>query len=670
MSLCLLILSTFIIAQAPTVTWEKYFPEPGHYDGGNYTTYEIKQSPVESEYVLVGSRKMTWKGNGYSEVMLMRIDEDGTAIFMNNHFTGFIYDSIYEGETKVLDTIPWDQVAYDMTVSIEDDYNYLITGYRDTTLLSAETPPGLFLMEVRGDGTVVVDTLYKNDNLDWIMGHCIHPDLEGGYIIAGSIMEDGGGPDQIMMTQVKKNESGKYDVATFPGYFRVNPVGDNGGYATWVRPFGKGYLVAGTARNSDTKSDIFIQRVDDDMFPDCNDCYTTFYGDVGNDEFVDAILSGDTIYLAGSSQDPVSGRYQIYVMKAEPDGSIIWEETYGSSNTLFSKSIMRTSDGNLMVAGSSVVGNNSHIVLLKIDAATGDSLWIEDYATEYYSAGVMDATSTFDFNYVLAGRASVSGTQDPYVNVWKLDNPYEVYHKIRRDHLNLDIVNTTPTKDVIQVSADHTKFRWLCVTIDTLLHPSVGDLEISLGHGETIVTLVDRCDNSGENFIHTSFTNEANASINWWFAPYSAWFVPEESLFPFLFHDPSGEWTLTITDHGTGGIKATTRVLRGWSLKFLTEVGAIGIPTMEEMANFGLEPIRPNPVNQEAVITFQLPKPLAVNLKVYNQLGQEVVSLAHEDLPEGVHSKVWNPGSLAPGAYFIHLEAGGMISVRKAMIVK
>jgi len=667
----LIFLSSLIIAQAPTVTWDKYYPGPGQYEAGNYTTYDIKQSPVEPGFVLVGSRSMKWKGNGYAEVMVMRIDKEGASISMNNTFTGYSIDQLYVDGVWVTDTIPWDQKAYDMAFSFAEDNRYLITGYRDTTLLSAVTPPGLFLMEVRGDGRVAFDTLYKNDNLDWIMGRCIYPDLEGGYIIAGSIMEDGGGPDQIMMTRVKKNEKGRYEIITFPGLFRVNPVGDNGGYATWVRPFGDGYLVAGTARNSNTKSDIFIQRVDDDMFPDCNDCWTTFYGDVENDEFADAILSGDTIYLAGYSRDPVSGKYQIYAMKAEPDGTIIWEKTYEGSNTLYAESIMRTGDGNLMVAGESVVGDKSHIVLLKIDAATGDSLWIQSYATEFRTAGVRDATRTSDFNYILAGRASYGVSQDPYVYVWKLDNPMRADLFFAKEGLKLDIVQGTPTKDVIDVSADKINLFGVVVKIDSLLHPEVGDLEITLEHGATSVTLVDRPNNSGENFIHTSFADAAELSLNLRFAPYTGWFLPEEPLFPFLFHDPSGEWTLRITDHGTGGLKATSRTLEGWSLNLLTEPGAgTGIPAQELLMNFGLEQIRPNPLNQEASISFRIPESGQVHLKIYNQLGQEVAYLVDEYLPEGLHERMWYPKGLAPGTYFIHLESGGMMSVMKALLTR
>ncbi|MCK5794757.1 MAG: T9SS type A sorting domain-containing protein, partial [Anaerolineales bacterium] len=76
-----------------------------------------------------------------------------------------------------------------------------------------------------------------------------------------------------------------------------------------------------------------------------------------------------------------------------------------------------------------------------------------------------------------------------------------------------------------------------------------------------------------------------------------------------------------------------------------------------------------NPLNREAQITFRIPEPGPVNLVVYNQLGQVVARLAHEELPAGLHKRMWYPGSLAPGTYFIQLEAGGRMSIRKALLI-
>jgi hypothetical protein len=88
------------------------------------------------------------------------------------------------------------------------------------------------------------------------------------------------------------------------------------------------------------------------------------------------------------------------------------------------------------------------------------------------------------------------------------------------------------------------------------------------------------------------------------------------------------------------------------------------------LANFGLEQIRPNPFHQEAMISFRIAAPGPVKLRVYNQLGQLVEQVVNEDLQEGKHERMWQPGPLAPGTYYFHLESGGMVSVRKAVLAR
>ena len=71
----------------------------------------------------------------------------------------------------------------------------------------------------------------------------------------------------------------------------------------------------------------------------------------------------------------------------------------------------------------------------------------------------------------------------------------------------------------------------------------------------------------------------------------------------------------------------------------------------------------PNPFNPTTTINFQLPSNEFVELKVYNQLGQEVRSLAKSNYEAGSHSIVWdgknNSGnSVASGVYIYRIKAG------------
>ena len=242
---------------------------------------------------------------------------------------------------------------------------------------------------------------------------------------------------------------------------------------------------------------------------------------------------------------------------------------------------------------------------------------------------------------------------------------------IPRESLDLTIVPGVPTTDAISFTTEVDTIYGVSVLIDSLLHPSVGDLEVSLTHDGKTVTLADRPAHSGENFIQTGFMDFAVTKLDWAYAPYTGWYLPEDPLSVFLADDPDGDWILSVLDHGPGGTKATDRVLEGWSLNLLTDAAALSTrPMQEPFMNFGLEPVRPNPFGHEARISFQIPAPGPVKLRVYNQLGQLVGQLVNEDLPQGMHERIWQPGSLAPGTCFFHLESGGMISVRKAVLTR
>jgi len=66
----------------------------------------------------------------------------------------------------------------------------------------------------------------------------------------------------------------------------------------------------------------------------------------------------------------------------------------------------------------------------------------------------------------------------------------------------------------------------------------------------------------------------------------------------------------------------------------------------------------PNPFNSSTAIEFYLPRSAYTSLKIYNALGQNVSTLAAENLPAGNHKYQWDTGELASGMYFYRLEAG------------
>ena len=66
----------------------------------------------------------------------------------------------------------------------------------------------------------------------------------------------------------------------------------------------------------------------------------------------------------------------------------------------------------------------------------------------------------------------------------------------------------------------------------------------------------------------------------------------------------------------------------------------------------------PNPFTTSTTISFYLPSPQPVLLKIYNASGKEVAVLADEQMAAGEHQVIFDRHGLAPGIYFYQLQAG------------
>ncbi|MEJ5306045.1 MAG: T9SS type A sorting domain-containing protein, partial [Ignavibacteria bacterium] len=79
----------------------------------------------------------------------------------------------------------------------------------------------------------------------------------------------------------------------------------------------------------------------------------------------------------------------------------------------------------------------------------------------------------------------------------------------------------------------------------------------------------------------------------------------------------------------------------------------------------------PNPFNPSTTINFALPKESIVTLKVYNMIGQEIMTLINgEKINAGYHSVKVDGSKLTSGVYIYKLTAGDFVSVKKMVLMK
>jgi endonuclease YncB( thermonuclease family) len=83
-----------------------------------------------------------------------------------------------------------------------------------------------------------------------------------------------------------------------------------------------------------------------------------------------------------------------------------------------------------------------------------------------------------------------------------------------------------------------------------------------------------------------------------------------------------------------------------------------------------LLPVAPNPVSASARLRYELPEATVVRLQVFDLLGRRVATLADGEKPAGRHEVTWTGSRLAPGTYFVRLQAGSTAQTQMLRLVR
>jgi len=85
---------------------------------------------------------------------------------------------------------------------------------------------------------------------------------------------------------------------------------------------------------------------------------------------------------------------------------------------------------------------------------------------------------------------------------------------------------------------------------------------------------------------------------------------------------------------------------------------------------FTLSQNYPNPFNPTTLIKYQIPVESFTTLKVYDVLGNEVVTLVKDEKTVGNYEVEFNATGFASGVYLYKLQAGEFVEVKKMIILK
>ncbi|MFA6468882.1 MAG: T9SS type A sorting domain-containing protein [Bacteroidota bacterium] len=140
-------------------------------------------------------------------------------------------------------------------------------------------------------------------------------------------------------------------------------------------------------------------------------------------------------------------------------------------------------------------------------------------------------------------------------------------------------------------------------------------------------------------------------------------------IYKFVIHKAASDiWESSSdrVDSGFTGVPKILKVVYFNNDSILTGILSNGMVVLK----YGLDQNYPNPFNPSTTINYSLEHAGLVKLRVFNILGQEVVSLVNEVQEAGQYQAQFNANKLSSGIYFYKLESGSFSSLKKMMLIK
>ena len=172
-----------------------------------------------------------------------------------------------------------------------------------------------------------------------------------------------------------------------------------------------GYIVAGTTTSYDgdgrlglipDEGDVYLIKTD----ANGNLIWQKNYGGPEEDAGYSVLETNDGGYIiAGKTESYGAGGSDVYLIKTDTNGNMLWQKSYGGSRIDEGRSVAQTSDGGYIIVGYSDSRriNDFDVYLVKTDA-NGNMLWQKTYDGGFYDRG-WSVAQTSDGGYIIAGES-------------------------------------------------------------------------------------------------------------------------------------------------------------------------------------------------------------------------------------------------------------------------
>jgi len=350
--------------------WHNSYGGPG-WDQGGY----VVQTP-DNGFILTGTTAVI--GPSTMQSWLVKTDSEGVPQWSKTY-----PDTLYEIESIILTS----------------DNGFVFTGMN---VLMNTVSAGL--VKIDSSGTILWNHTFANTPFQ--LSHAVVEAADGGFILTGSIWPN---DFQSISWVAKTNASGTFQ---WERTYDLN----NGHFAnTIITTADTGFTMAGTYHSYHShglqNSDFLLAKTDNNGTLKWNKTYGGNY----TDEWVKAGIqtSKGDIILVGTTD--ASGTRDVLLVKTDIQGNLLWHRTYGGKGEDKGVSIVETSDGNFVILGSTnSFGTGGNDIWLIKTNANGQLLWEQTYGGTQDETGSI-VIETKEENIVLIGTSQSFGRSE---DVW------------------------------------------------------------------------------------------------------------------------------------------------------------------------------------------------------------------------------------------------------------
>jgi len=238
-------------------------------------------------------------------------------------------------------------------------------------------------------------------------GHSVQQTSDGGYIVAGYTKSFGAGGNDVYL--IKTDANGDTLWARTYG-------GASDDYGKWVQQtFDGGYIIAGWTWSFGECGDVYLVKTDahGDIL------WTKTYGGTNVDEGYSVQQTSDGGYIiVGQTHSFGASSGDIFLIKTDVNGEILWIKAYGGTNSDDGRSVQQTSGGGYIVVGFTgpLSQNKNDVYLIRTDL-NGDTIWTKTYGGTGDDVGY-SVLQTSEGGYIVTGHTSSLGAGG--ADVWLL----------------------------------------------------------------------------------------------------------------------------------------------------------------------------------------------------------------------------------------------------------